>query len=352
MARLLPRPRRRRNAAHDQPLCERVDLERRDPRRRGDRRRRRRGHRLRQGVDRLRRHTDLGVLRPLLPRLHALRRRGHAPGAHVGRWRADLVARRRRRRTTGGRSLPGDRPVRQARPRLPVGDERLARDRRVALDRRRRLVGGRPFASQTSTALCRVRGFRAFRCPRRTSTPPGASGRRGTTAPPRAYDERRVRRLVGRRRRMELAVRGHPRAQCAPPRDRHRPRHRPHRPGLHARDGGRNRHGARRVERGARLGNAATASPRDDAVHVDAPDDLGPHARRLRLGALAGGRPLVVWVLASPPWARGSGRPSTRRADSDSAPSGADRVPDGLQLEEALRSPTGSAGRPTSGRPA
>ena len=185
---------------------------------------------------------------------------------------------------------------------------------------------------------CRISGFRAFPLP---SADVGRHrprlGDLARLRVARSLAERRLRRDVARRRGVERTRHRHPRTRRRAPRDRNRLR----RPvGSPSRTCARRRRGS----------TSSSSSRRDRRTSWAVPRRLSAHSMPLRWmprttsGRMLGdyisvhyarGRPLVVWVLASEPV--GKEPPAGRLRDSRviaRPASEADRMPDGLELEE------------------
>ena len=185
---------------------------------------RRAGNRLRQELARVRQHGVVALLRPLLPRLHALRGPRHARGELDGRRRAHLVDARRHRRTAGSRDLPGDQADRRDRGRLPArgrdGSRSRRRDRPTEARR-----GARRSASRQSTAAARSAASARSHSRPPTSTERVACGRHGTTAQHRAHPgQRGLRRDVAGRHPWSAPSGGDATPERRPARDRDRRR--------------------------------------------------------------------------------------------------------------------------------
>ena len=258
----------------------------------------------------------------------------------------------------GGRRLPGD-PARTVSSCVVY----LWQTRPFAISSSRSTDGGATFDAPVRIADADDE-LRAARLPR-VSAPVCrrrrlrvASGRRGTTAHSRA---RRATsssspRSAERRWSAPTAVtRGRDAVLPAIGID---PANGPRRDRLHAGPCRRDRRRARSSRRRMRAGSALRVdSRRRRCRSVDARHDLRPDARRLHLGALRGratARRLGARLGAGR--RRASARPCTRRAadarrsDASKRRLQADRVPDGLQLEERRDLPRALGVAASSGR--
>ena len=262
-------------------------------------------------------HALLSVLRPLLPRLHALDGPGHARRELVDRRRAHVVRSRRHWCQTRSRRLPGHSADRRGRGRLSPARRRAVRDRVVAHDGRSRDLGRARPVSPRSTAVAGFETFARSRCRARRWIAPAACGRAGTTASrPVRRDRTPCSSDVDRRQPVERTDRSHARAERRAAGNRQRSGHgaRRNRIPAGARRGNRCREGRITGFAGDLVARATTLGE-VDAARVDAGHDVGPHAGRLHFRAL---RARTTSCRLGPRERAGriatSARPSTRRA--------------------------------------